>query len=68
MKRIAALLVTGVVAATPASAFAYLRGEPHPGSCGIGNQEAHEAIQNAVAPGASDLAHITPAESGCTGR
>jgi hypothetical protein len=71
MKRTAALLVTTcVVAATPASAFAYAyeRGEPHAGSCGVGKEMAHAAVQDQAKPGATEVAHIKPADAGCTGK
>jgi hypothetical protein len=71
MKRMAALLLTtGALAATAAPASAcipILRGGPHQGSCGLGREAAHMAIQNPTAPGASEAALMKPAEAGCTG-
>jgi hypothetical protein len=68
MKRLAALLAAVGVLATagPASACFLARGGPHPGSCGLGREVAHAAIQAPMAPGASEAAHIKPAEAGCT--
>jgi hypothetical protein len=71
MKRLAAvLLTTGAVAATaaPASAIPILRGGPHEGSCGLGREAAHAAIQAPAKPGASEASLLKPAEAGCTGR
>ena len=68
MKRIAAILVATGVLAAPAPAFAcFMRGGPHEGSCGLGREVAHAAIQSPMAPGASEAARESPIEAGCTG-
>ena len=68
MKRIAALVVTTGVLAAPAPALAcFMRGGPHEGSCGLGREAAHAAIQSPAAPGASEAALMKPAVAGCTG-
>jgi hypothetical protein len=69
VKRLAALLLTiGALAATAAPASAcILRGGPHEGSCGLGREAAHAAIQEPAKPGASEVSLMKPAEAGCTG-
>jgi hypothetical protein len=69
MKRLAALLLTtAALAATaaPASAYLYERGEPHPGSCGLGRMVLL-AVHDPTLPGATEAARESPHEAGCTG-
>jgi hypothetical protein len=68
MKRLAVVLATIGVLATAAPASACLsRGEPGQGSCGLGRDAAQAAVADQTSPGATEVALMRPAESGCTG-
>ena len=62
----AVIAAFAVTAAAPA--FADKGGNSHQGSCGLGMEIAHEAIESDEGPGASEAATFPPSEAGCTGQ